>query len=237
MKKTIILLHGWGTTMSGDRYSELRKLLEAKSHTVFIPDLPGFGKEKLQKKVMVLNDYVSFVQTFMKKNNIKKAIIIGHSFGGRIGAKMAANNPELVEKLVLTGAPLIKRELSFKKKIAYLSAKTVKVVLSLFPEKLQQLSKKVLYRSIGEWDYYKSQELKETFKAIVREDLSVLLSKITVPTTVIWGGNDTFVPLRDGKEIGKRIKNAKFIVIEKATHKLPYEYPTEFYKAFAPSLL
>lgn len=237
MKKIIIVLHGWGTTLSGDRYHELKKLLEAKGHTVFTPDLPGFGKETLQKKVMVLDDYVSFVHAFMKKHTIKNAIIIGHSFGGRIGAKLAVKYPELVEKLILTGAPLIKRKLSLKKKIAYLAAKTGKRALSLFPEKLQQLSKKVLYRSIDEWDYYKAQELKETFKAIIGEDLSVVLPKISVPTTVIWGGNDTFVPLVDGEEIAKRIKNAKFVVVENATHRLPYEHPVLFFKALVPSIL
>ena len=231
MKPTIIILHGWGTTMSGERYSVLKKLFASKDYPVFAPDLPGFGKEKLQKPVMVLDDYVHFVDVFMRKNNIKKAVLLGHSFGGRIAAKFSVAHPDKVEKLILTGAPLIKRKLSLKKKIAFLAAKSGKIFLALFPKTVQNLGKKVLYRSIGEWDYYKSEELKETLQAILKEDLAPLLPKITVSTMVIWGGKDTFVSVLDGKEIAAKIKNARLIIIEEATHKLPYEYPSQFFDA------
>lgn len=234
MKSAIIILHGWGTTMSGDKYDVLKKLFESKGYTVFTPDLPGFGKEKMQKTVMVLDDYVLFVDHFMKKNNIKKAILIGHSFGGRIAAKLAVIHPEKIEKIVLTGAPLIRRKLSLKKKIAFFAAKSGKIVLALFPKTVQGLARKMLYRSIGEWDYYKSNELKETLQAILREDLAPLLSKIHAPTIVIWGEKDTFVPVVDGKEITENIKNAKFVTIQDATHKLPYEDPIPFFNAVMP---
>ncbi len=231
MKSTILILHGWATTMSGSRYSELTALLASDGHTVFAPDLPGFGREKLQKPVMVLDDYVSFVDAFLKKKKIKKAIIIGHSFGGRIAAKFAATHPEKVEKLVLTGAPLIKRKLTAKKRVAFLVAKSGKAALSFFPASFQTIGKKLLYRSIGEWDYYKANELKATMQAIIREDLFPLLPNIHTPTLVVWGENDTFVPLGDGKEITKHIKYAKFVSIPQATHKLPYEYPEKFFQA------
>lgn len=231
MKSTILILHGWATTLSGARYSELTTLLASDGYTVFAPDLPGFGKEKLQKPVMVLDDYVAFVDVFLKKEKLKKVVIIGHSFGGRIAAKFAATHPEKIEKLILTGAPLIKRKLSPKKQLAFLIAKTGKAILAFFPKPMQDLSKKLFYRSIGEWDYYKANELKATMQAIIREDLLPILPNIHAPTLVVWGENDTFVPLVDGKEIAKDIKHAKFVAIPGATHKLPYEYPLKFFQA------
>lgn len=231
MKLTILILHGWATTMSGSRYSEFAALLAADGHTVFAPDLPGFGKEKLQKPVMVLDDYVAFVDAFLKKKKIKKAVIIGHSFGGRIAAKFAVTHPEKIEKLVLAGAPLIKRKLTAKKRVAFLVAKTGKTALSFFTPSFQTISKKLLYRSIGEWDYYKANKLRGTMQAIIREDLFPILPNIQTSTLVVWGENDTFVPLLDGKEIAKQIKKAQFMSVPEATHKLPYEYPEKFFQA------
>jgi len=35
-------------------------------------------------------------------------VLVGHSFGGTVACVIAANNPEVVRSLVLTGAPLLR---------------------------------------------------------------------------------------------------------------------------------
>src|SRR5437868_1870950 len=103
MKSPILILHGWGKT--GSAYSAIQKLFEEKGYEVFAPNLPGFGSESLVKPVMNIDDYAEWVIEYLKKKKRKKVILIGHSFGGRISAKLTAFHPELVEKLILTGAP------------------------------------------------------------------------------------------------------------------------------------
>lgn len=235
MKKAIIILHGWG--VNGKKYEEVVDSLRNREFTVFAPDLPGFGNEKLEKKVMSLDDYVEFAVSFFKKNNIKKAIIIGHSFGGRVGAKLAYKYPELVEKLIITGSPLIKHaKLSSKKRIASYLAIFNKKLLKFLPENVQNILRKILYFSIGEWDYYKAGELRETFKMIINEDLSEILPKINIPTLIVWGENDLVVPLADGKNIATMIKKSELIIVPESSHKLPYEKPTAFIKSILPFL-
>lgn len=223
VKDPIIILHGWG--ISGSKYHELQKLLE-KDFKVYSPDMPGFGSEKL-KKDMVLDDYLDFLLGFMKKKKISKAILLGHSFGGRVAAKFASIHPEKVSKLILTGAPLIKKPLSFKKQFAGIVAKTGKRIV---PASIFYLARKVLYRSIGEWDYYKAGELSKTLQNIIAEDLREILPKIKVPTLLIWGKNDTFVKLEIGNEISNLIKSSKIEILE-GSHRIPYENPETFYNA------
>ncbi len=235
-KIPIIILHGWAKDMTGDRYHELKNILEKHHYSVYSPDLPGFGKEKLQKEVMTVDDYVDFLKSFAREQKHKKIILIGHSFGGRIATKFAYLHPDIVQKLVITGSPLTKRKLSLKKSIARVVAASGKIALSYFPQNTQNLFKKLLYKSIGEWDYYKSGNLRETFKAIVREDLSSILPGISVPTIIVWGEHDTFVPVSDAQDISRRIPNSRLVIIPDASHKLPYENPIAFYKAISSFL-
>lgn len=221
MKTPIVILHGWAK--KGSDYLESKELLESEGYTVFTPDLPGFGNQKLLKPVMDIDDYVAFVLAFFKKHNIKHAILIGHSFGGRIGAKLSAHNSLYISKLILTGAPLIKEELAPHKKVISHMARVGKKILR------SPFARKVVYKIIGEWDYYRLPEgLKETFKAVIQEDIAPQLPLIDVPTLVLWGGKDTFVLPRIGREIASRIPHGTYKEITDATHKLPYENPKRF---------
>lgn len=231
MKSPILILHGWGKT--GAAYSEIQKLFEKRGYSVFAPDLPGFGAEKMSKPVMDVDDYVAWVLAYLRRNKLKKVILIGHSFGGRIGAKLTAFDSELVEKLILTGAPLIRRPLTIKKKILVAVSSTGKKMFVYGPAPLTKAMRYVLYRVIGEWDYYKANTLRETLTNIVNEDLFPVLHKITRPTLLVWGGNEITVPVKDAEDIAKEIPHAKLMIVPDATHKLPYENP----KAFADAVL
>jgi pimeloyl-ACP methyl ester carboxylesterase len=225
-KYPILILHGWGIT--GEKYEKLKDLFEKSGFAVFAPDMPGFDKNNSPKKELFLDDYVEFVKEFIKKKKLKKVILLGHSFGGRVAAKLASQHPNLVEKLILSGAPLIKQPLSFKKKLAFGVSKVGKKVT---PKFASNLARKILYRSIGEWDYYKAGNLQKTFQNIIAEDLSPLLSSISVPTLLIWGSQDSFVSKTIGKEIAGRIDKASYKEIAQGTHRIPYEEPEKFFEA------
>lgn len=227
MKKTIIILHGWG--LSGARYQELKKLLEQKNYSVFTPDMPGFGKEPLVKDPMDIADYVQFVVQFMKKEKIKKASFIGHSFGGRVLAKLAVTHPELIEKIVFTGSPLIRQKLSLKKRIVQAIVRKGQVCIHFAPAFLQNGIRYVIYRFIvREFDYYKAQKLRETFKNIINENASNYIPIIQAPTLVLWGEDDRLAFLVHGRKIAEVIPSAKLVVIKNAGHGIPYTHTKEF---------
>jgi pimeloyl-ACP methyl ester carboxylesterase len=73
-------------------------------------------------------------------------------------------------------------------------------------------------------------EKKEIFKKIIRTDLSKSLPSIKLPTIVVWGETDTYVPLRYGKEIARLIPNSKIYVIPRVGHGVHLREPDTLLK-------
>lgn len=225
--KTIVILHGWGA--SSKSFYEVKDLLEKEGFNVQVPNLPGFGEESSTKKIMDFDDYITFVKDFIKN---RKVILLGHSFGGKIAIKLASQNPEIIEKLILTGASGVRRGLNLKRKIAYILAKVGKKILPIG----QDFFKRIIYYWIGEWDYYKSGKLLETFKRVYSIDIKNYLPEIKVQTLIIWGERDNVVPVSDARYIKEKIRKSRLIIIPGAAHNLPYGMPNVFVEKILPFL-
>jgi pimeloyl-ACP methyl ester carboxylesterase len=228
MKPPVLILHGWGKDVTGQKYRQLAEILQKKGFDVYTPDLPGFGTTPLGKNALIFADYVAFVTAYITKTiRAKKVIVIGHSFGGRIAIRFTALHPDMVEKLILVDASGIPQKLSLKKQLVALATKVGVPLFRVPPfSVVYGLLRKIVYRSIGEMDYYKAGNLTETFKNVYRVSIVSDLPAISVPTLIVWGGKDTFTPLSCGKAMHAAIKHSKFVIIQDATHRLPYENPT-----------
>lgn len=231
-KPTVLILHGWG--VGGGAYRELCQLLKDRSFSVFVPDLPGFGKEPLTKKNLTLDDYLDFTKNFIKKNIQGKYVLIGHSFGGRITIKLAASRPSNLSQIILTGAAGIVHPLSFRSKLAFFFAKSGSMLTLVSP--FREFLRKFLYHVVGEFDYYKAGKLKKTFQNIIAEDLSGYLPKISASTLLVWGENDFVIPPSDGESMRQKIKNSELIVVSGARHNFPYSMPHVFVEKILPFL-
>lgn len=228
MKTSIVILHGWG--LFGNKYLDLRKILEKNGYKVYAPDLPGFGKEKRINNSMTLDDYVIFFKNFLDKLKLKKVILIGHSFGGRISVKFTAKYPEVIEKLILTGAPILRPSLNFRKRIISNFLKFFKIFIHFIPYPINKIARYLIYKIIGESDYYKAQGMKETFVNVINEDLTEIAKQIKNKTLLVWGKNDKLVPIYIGQGAREIIKNSKFIILPNEGHGLPYKNPEIFSK-------
>ena len=113
-KDTIVLLHGWGQNIQmmtplGDAFK--------KDYNIVIIDLPGFGKSSEPKEVFTIYDYADVVHELLNELKVKKPILIGHSFGGKISLVYASKYS--VKKLILLASPFRPgiKKLSMKTKI------------------------------------------------------------------------------------------------------------------------
>lgn len=236
----VVVLHGW--MLTSDKYAHLKRELENKKYKVYIPDMPGNGEEPAPKRSWALDDYVQFVKQFCFNNNIKECQIIGHSFGGRVGIKLASENPNLVKKLVLTGVPGFRVESKLRRSLFQIIAKIGRTILLLpfWPSKytlnsscsgsgLGHYMKKLLYKLAGVQDYNKTEGvMRETFKKIISQDLRESMRKITSQTLLVWGGEDRIVPVKIAKKIGQLIPDSQLFVVADFGHDLPYRNPDVF---------
>lgn len=202
----VVLLHGWGQNIAmmkpiGDRLQ--------KNHRITILDFPGFGESEEPKTALTVYDYCEILEELLKKLKIKKPVIMGHSFGGRIAIIYASRNE--VEKVVLFGSPCIRKEVKPSLKLRML--KSLKKIPGI--NKLEGFAK----NHMGSRDYKNASEImKKILVNVVNEDLSECAKKINVPTLLIWGDRDTEAPVEDAKELEKIIPDAGLIVLPNSTH-------------------
>ena len=100
----VVFLHGWAT---GSRtYRRALRRLVRKGCRVYAPALPSFGgTADLPAARMNMAGYAEWVSDFMAEVGIDEpAVVIGHSFGGGVGTKLAHSKPHQVRYLVLLNA-------------------------------------------------------------------------------------------------------------------------------------
>lgn len=204
-KTAIVLLHGWGQN------TEMMDMLGKPFHDnyrIINIDLPGFGKSLEPSIPWGINDYVIALEELLKKLKIKDAILIGHSFGGRIAIKYASRNK--VKKLVLLGSPFRpNKKKSFKTTIFKILKKIS------FLKGLENWAKS----KFGSRDYRAASEvMRGTLVKVVNENLTEDAKKIKAPTIILFGTLDSEVPLSEAEALEKLIPNAGLIVYEGGTH-------------------
>ena len=240
---TLVILPGWGG--SHETWADFAVLAEPHFHDVVVIDLPCFGNEPCPNEVWGVEEYADFVKKQIIKlsnNQIPSqggipakggVILLGHSFGGAVAVHLVAKNPEIVDKLILSGAAVYRPKNYIKRGVFGLLAKLGTLVVSIIPSRDMQGSiKKMLYRFAGSPDYTDTSGIKrDIFKKIIRQDLGYLLPDIAIPTCVIHGTDDTYVPCRFGRRVSQHIPSASLVIVPKGTHGLHKKRTKEFFKA------
>lgn len=199
--KDILLLHGWGQNI------EMMKPLGdnlCNRFRITILDFPGFGGSDEPKVPWSIADYSDMLEEFVKKLEIKRPIIMGHSFGGRVAIRYSAYNP--IEKLVLFGSPCIRVQKELPLSVRLLKAVKKLPGMDAIGEKMKKY--------IGSRDYKAaSPVMRQTLVSVVNEDLSKFAREIEEPTLLIWGEVDDEAPVSDAYELEKMMIDAALIVL------------------------
>ncbi len=199
--KDILLLHGWGQNiemmkMLGDNFSDRFRIT--------ILDFPGFGLSEEPSEAWNISDYANMLDEFINELGIKKPIIMGHSFGGRVAIRYSSEH--VVEKIVLFGSPCVRQDTELP-----LSVKILKGIKKLpGMDKIGEFAKNY----IGSRDYKAaSPVMRQTLVNVVNEDLSKYAKEIDCSTLLIWGENDTEAPVEDARILESIMVDAALIVL------------------------
>lgn len=224
-EKCLLFLHGWRSNKEVWRHI-MNQVVKLSGYQVYAIDLPGFGKSALPKTAWSVGDYVELVKEFIQKENLKNVILVGHSFGGRIGIKLASRFPNLVSKLVLVDSAGFVLEARYKGLVS-LAAKIAK---PFFAPKFMQGLRASVYRVLGSEDYLATPKLQETYKKVISEDLSADMQNVLIPTLLIWGEDDKDTPVEYGRKMEANIKKSKLKILPKAGHFSFLDQPENFLK-------
>jgi pimeloyl-ACP methyl ester carboxylesterase len=226
----LVILHGWGG--SSDSWQKVIEILEKENIKLIAPDFPGFGKSKTPPQAWNLQNYVYWLKEFVENLKIDKFFLLGHSFGGRVAIKFSLNFPEKLKSLILVDSAGIKAKWGPKEALIYYLALLGNAILARsFLRRFQDKARNLFYRFFRDRDYGKAkEEMRETIKNVLAEDLLPIVSKITVKTFILWGAKDNIVPLKDGKIMKEKIKNSELIIFPNVRHSPHLEIPEELSK-------
>ena len=170
--------------------------------------------------------YATLLASALDTISSEPLVLVGHSHGGRVATVLAAEHPERVRALVLTGVPLVRLSSPRRSPWGY------RVVRELHRRGVISESRMEAARQkYGSSDYRNSSGLlREILVTLVNESYEKALEHVTSPTTLLWGENDSEVPLsvaHRAMEILTSSTSVTLDIVADTGHLLPTERPVE----------
>ncbi len=228
-RRTLVILQGWGTEMG--LYDSVAAAVNDKYKVVQF-DMPGFGASDEPNEPWNVDAYADFFCDFMKELKIKKAVLFGHSYGGRVIIKLAAREelPFTIDKIVLADSAGVMPERTasqqFKVRMYKIKRNFLmsRVIHAMFPEVIDYWMSKQ-----GSDDYRAaSPMMKKCLVMAVNEDLQDIMPLVDKETLLVWGDLDTDTPISDAHKMEEKMPNAALVVLEGTGHYSFLYKPVEF---------
>lgn len=231
----LLMIHG--TPFSSRVWNNIKKQIQNK-FKIYTYDLLGYGKSEKAEDVS-LGVQNKILCELLDYWNLYNPNVIAHDFGGAtllrsiILNKRQYNKMMLIDVVALSpwGSPFVqhvkKYENVFNEIPDYIHSAIVEAYIKdaiytdisrediefLIEPWLGQRGKKAFYKQISQMD--------ERFtKEVEREYIN-----IDIPTRILWGKNDNWIPIIKGKELHDKIKNSEFISIPDCNHLVQYDKP------------
>lgn len=218
----VLLLHGWGVGLDG-YLAPLAEALSADCRVTAL-DFPGHGGSAKPRETWGVPEYARWVGGVMEALALGPQTVIAHSFGGRVALWLAAREPRLVRRLVLTGAAGLMREKTpeeLARAERYQRQKERLGRLASLPllGGAARRAQRALRDRHSSPDYLAlDEDMKATFVRIVNQDLQGLLPEVRQPTLLVWGERDEQTPLWMGQRMAREIPDAALIPFEGRGH-------------------
>ncbi len=209
----IVLVHG----LSGSTLWWRRNVPELAQHyKIYLVDLPGFGSARRKYGRFALKQAGDWLLAWMDAIELKQAHLIGHSMGGYICMWIAAHRPDVVLRLVLVDP-------AFKARTRSVLGYTIPLL-----ESARYLTPR--FFPILAYDSLRAGPitLLKATRDLIALDFSEEIQSITNPVLLVWGENDTLVPLSLGHMLREELPNARLLMLEHAAHVAMFDQPQKF---------
>jgi pimeloyl-ACP methyl ester carboxylesterase len=211
----LLMMHGWGQNLESLR--TLGELL-SKHAQVHLIDMPGFGFSPAPEVDWDTIGYAERIVRYLDEKSIEQAILLGHSFGGRVSVRLASRYPERVEAVVLINSGGLKRlpgKWKLKAQLVRILGKTLK---NIDKTAGTQYYENWFVPKFASTDYKNAGRLRNIMVKTVNEDVSEDATKIKAPVFLLWGELDTETPLEMGQRFNSLISGSKLLVLPGKGH-------------------
>jgi pimeloyl-ACP methyl ester carboxylesterase len=241
---TIVFVHG----LSGSWQNWLENLpYFARSWRCIAMDLPGFGASPMPRERISIGGYARLVDELLSALGVSRAVVVGNSMGGFIGAELAIRFGTWVDRLVLVSAAGLtiehQRSLFHLARVtgrvtalgaAWLASKSDELarrprsrqalfaIVAAHPRRLPAALVAEQLRGSGKPGFV------DALDALTDYPIRDRLGSIEAPTLVVWGADDPLVPVRDAWEFGRLIPRSRVVVYEDTGHVAMLERPAAF---------
>lgn len=209
----LVLFHQ--TASSSLMFEPLMNLLSDSFHIIAL-DTPGFGASFSPPKLFTVSYISDLLHASLKTLGVESCYVFGHHTGSAIGIQMAYDHPHFIQKMVLSGAPLLSEA-----QINGLKASLKPLAIAEDGSHLTQVWERIRKRDenlpleIVHREVLLTQSAREaaqgTYQAVFEQPLGEQLSKLEIPILLISGEKDT---LRTSLEAAHQLlKNGQTKVI------------------------
>ena len=96
---TVVLLHG--NNFGGFYFASIIDALTKEGFRVIVPDQIGYGKSSKPIAPYNFNSQARNTFLILQKERIERAMVVGHSMGGMLAARLATQYPKAIERVVI----------------------------------------------------------------------------------------------------------------------------------------
>ncbi|MGA7096919.1 MAG: alpha/beta hydrolase [Acidimicrobiia bacterium] len=229
----LLFLHGLGSS-TADWERQIPYF--SRTYEVITLDLPGHGQSDIPPGPYTIKGFSDDVAAFIEKYGRHPLKVVGISLGGMVGFQLAADHPELVERLVVVNAvPAFRLETVAQRMqipvrrliVRFMGMRKMGEVLAgrLFPDAELETERAVM---VERWAKNDKRAYLDTLWAISHwEGVEEEMAGFDKPIRVLSSDMD-YMPTEAKRPYVEAMPTATMKVIEDAHHAAPMERPERF---------
>ncbi len=246
----LVLLHALGESALDWRWV-LPAL--ARTHRVYAPDLPGFGDSAKPASDYSPAFFARFVTAYLDELGAERAAVVGNSLGGLAALRLALLEPERVSTLGLIDSAGLGRAVSYALRLpTFPGYGDLAIAWSRTPFGAAQrawLRARLLFARphLAPNEWMREQRRLTLLPGFLEAELAALraqaglggqrevlldrLSRLDIPTLVVWGASDRVFPSSQAREAAARLQEGSLELIPNCGHLPHVEHPDRFVAA------